>query len=281
MFKLIFKNQAGDVRNGWWIALFFLLLAAAVLPLILISKQTGQEIEPWQQALAVLGVSIVCQWLRKKPLAELFGACNRQWLSQLLFGMLFGTLLMVLPALFLSAIGTLSWQFNGFNQSMLIGAVVLFVGVAVTEELTFRGFMFQRLIAGIGTWPAQLAMAAYFVLTHAAALKQNGEWNYLAMANIFIASLMFGLAYLRTESLAMPIGLHLMANFTQGTILGFGVSGSEQSGLLTPTFTAELPNWLTGGAFGLEASVPGFITLVLITVGLYLWQGRKTTSSAS
>lgn len=275
MFKLIFVNQTGHVRNGWWIALFFLLLTVAILPLILISKETGQEISPWMQALAVLGVSIVCQWLRKKPLAELFGAFDRHWFWQLVIGMALGTLLMLVPAAFLSAIGTLTWQFNGINQSVLIGAIVLFVGVAVTEELTFRGFMFQRLIAGIGTWPAQIAMAAYFVLTHASALKQGEEWHYLAMANIFIASLMFGLAYLRTKSLAMPIGLHLMANFTQGTLLGFGVSGSAQSGLLTPTFTAELPNWLTGGDFGLEASVPGFITVLILTAGLWFWRGSK------
>ncbi|MDZ7901921.1 MAG: hypothetical protein U5L01_04990 [Rheinheimera sp.] len=59
MFKLIFKTSTGEVRNGWWIALFFLLLTVAILPLILISKQTGQEISPWMQALAVLAVLVL------------------------------------------------------------------------------------------------------------------------------------------------------------------------------------------------------------------------------
>jgi|GEM_PF-6671968 len=27
MFRVIFKNTNGELRNGWWIALFFLLLA--------------------------------------------------------------------------------------------------------------------------------------------------------------------------------------------------------------------------------------------------------------
>lgn len=35
-----------------------------------------------------------------------------------------------------------------------------------------------------------------------------------------IASLAIGRAYIRTQSLAMPIGLHFMANFLQGPVRG-------------------------------------------------------------
>lgn len=42
----------------------------------------------------------------------------------------------------------------------------------------------------------------------------------------------------------------------QGGVLGFGVSGAEQLGLLQPIFRG-VPDWLTGGPFGLEASVLG------------------------
>jgi uncharacterized protein len=281
MIRRIFKNQAGNLRNGWWIGVFFLLLAVVVLPMILVAKETGQDLAPWMQALAVLLVSCVCQWLRKQPMAQLLGAFDRQWLLQLGWGIGLGALLMGLPALFLTVTGTASWQFNGWQQAAIGAALLLFVGVAVTEELTFRGFMFQRLIAGIGSWPAQIAMSAYFVLNHASALQQGDSWNYLAMANIFIASLMFGFAYLRTASLAMPIGLHLMANFSQGTLLGFGVSGSDQVGVLTPVFSAEAPIWLTGGAFGLEASVPGFVMVVLLTLALWHWRGTKVVSQTA
>jgi hypothetical protein len=85
------------------------------------------------------------------------------------------------------------------------------------------------------------------------------ENHYL---NIFIASLVFGLAFVRTKSLAMPLGLHFMANLMQGGVLGFGVSGTEQSGLLKPVFS-EIPDWLTGGQFGLKASVLGLVCIVI------------------
>ena len=89
-----------------------------------------------------------------------------------------------------------------------------------------------------------------------------GGMKVMASINIFLASIMFGLAFIRTGSLAMPLGLHWMANWVQGRILGFGVSGTEQLGLLKPIF-GQAPVWLTGGQFGLEASLPGLICVVI------------------
>lgn len=273
MFRFIFKNPQGELRNGWWIAVFFLLLAAGVIPLVLITDRQGIELAPWMQALLVFTVSVLCQRLRHQPQSQLFGALNGQWLRQLGVGLLLGASLMLLPAVLLTLTGQISWQWHGVSQTVLLAAVVLFVGVAVTEELTFRGFMFQRLIDGIGSGPAQLLMAAYFVLNHASALKQGDSWHYLALVNIFIASLMFGLAYLRTRSLALPIGLHLMANFTQGTLLGFGVSGSAEQGMFSPVIAAGCPDWLSGGSFGLEASLPGLMTVIVLCGLLWRWRG--------
>jgi hypothetical protein len=90
---------------------------------------------------------------------------------------------------------------------------------------------------------------------HLDALKAADGQTPLAWVNIFVASFMFGLACLRTGGLAMPIGLHLSANFVQGSLLGFGVSGGAEEGLLVPHLSG--PQWWTGGAFGLEASAPG------------------------
>ena len=95
-----------------------------------------------------------------------------------------------------------------------------------------------------------------------------GGTRLLAGANIFLASIAFGRAYLRTRSLAMPLGIHLMANFVQGGVLGYGVSGEAQAGLFTPAFHGA-PAWLTGGAFGLEASVPGLLGVLALLEVLY------------
>jgi hypothetical protein len=67
----------------------------------------------------------------------------------------------------------------------------------------------------------------------------------------------------------MPIGIHLTANFVQGGVLGFGVSGGEEAGLLAPILSG--PDWLTGANFGLEASAPGLACVALAAAALWLW----------
>ena len=69
----------------------------------------------------------------------------------------------------------------------------------------------------------------------------------------------------------MPLGLHFMANFMQGTVLGFGVSGEKEQSLFKAT-AEQCPTWLNGGAFGLEASFLGLITVIVITILLYRWK---------
>ena len=114
-------------------------------------------------------------------------------------------------------------------------------------------------------------MAGYFLLTHLNNPGMTGDVKVLASINIFIASLVFGLAFIRTKSLAMPLGLHFLANLMQGGVLGFGVSGTDQSGLLKPIFS-EVPIWLTGGQFGLEASILGLVCVVGALILLYMWK---------
>jgi membrane protease YdiL (CAAX protease family) len=140
--------------------------------------------------------------------------------------------------------------------------------------LLFRGFVFQRLISGLGQWPAQLIIAAFFLLTHLNNPGMTGTVKVMASINIFLASILFGVAFIRTRIVAKPLGMHWMANWVQGGILGFGVSGTEQLGLLKPVFGAA-PAWLTGGQFGLEASLPGLICVVIALLVLYA--GQPTT----
>jgi membrane protease YdiL (CAAX protease family) len=146
------------------------------------------------------------------------------------------------------------------------------VCVAVAEECLFRGFLFQRLIESLGKWPAQLIVAGMFLLTHINNPGMIGTTKILASINIFIASILFGLAFIKTNSLAMPLGLHFMANFMQGTVLGFGVSGEKEQSLFK-AISADCPVWLNGGAFGLEASLLGLICLIVITLLFYRWKG--------
>jgi membrane protease YdiL (CAAX protease family) len=267
----LFLNSERQLRNGWWILIFFLVLAALLIPAMISAQQNNMEVSIGVQAMIVMTASLTAQWLRRKPLADLFGMLNWRWIKELCAGGLIGSVLMLTPALILEIFGWVHWQWNPENVSILLPGLLLFAGVVVAEELLFRGFIFQRLISGLGQWSAQLITAAFFLLTHLNNPGMTGSIKVMASINIFLASILFGLAFIQTKSLAMPLGLHFMANLVQGGILGFGVSGAEQSGLFIPVFS-EAPVWLTGGRFGLEASLPG---LICIVITLLLFYTRK------
>lgn len=272
MFNVL-KNPEGRLRNGWWVAIFFVVLAALLFPLILMSgPQAGVPI--WAQALIIIFATVICQALRRKPLAEVTGAIDATWLTQLALGVAIGALLMLAPALVLLATGAARFAVSEQGVAALLPAATLMAAVAIAEEFLFRGFLFQRLIDSLGQWWAQAIIGGLFVLTHSTALEGAGALGYLAGLNIFVASLMFGFAFIKTRSLAMPIGIHFAANFVQGGVLGFGVSGNDEQGLLTPTFTG--PDWLAGASFGLEASLPGLICVIAITVALWRWRTQPT-----
>lgn len=179
---------------------------------------------------------------------------------------------MVVPAFILTVLGFVHWQIHDISFSTIISGITVFVGVAIAEELLFRGFFFQRLIESFGKWPAQLIIAGLFLLTHINNPGMIGMTKIMASLNIFIASIMFGVAFIKTKSMAMPLGLHFMANFMQGTLLGFGVSGEKEQSLFK-AISEKCPTWLNGGEFGLEASLLGLVTVTIITIYFYC---RKT-----
>lgn len=273
MLRTLFLNSNNRLRNGLWIAIFLAMLTALLVPLIILASRGDGPVPLHQQLAIIIVASLVCQAMRRAPIAELLGALDLRWLRDLLLGLALGALLMIVPAACLFLIGAVSWEVNPGVWTVLPATLALLLVAAAAEELLFRGFLFQRLVAGLGAWPAQLVIAALFTLTHVDALGTLGTQGHLAGANIFLASLLFGFAFLRTGSLALPIGIHFAANATQGPLLGFGISGGETAGWLVAS-TDHASSWLTGGDFGLEASVPGFVGVVILTA--IMWRLRPS-----
>lgn len=135
---------------------------------------------------------------------------------------------------------------GGFPIGDLAG---VFIPAALHEELAFRGYVYQKLrqwsrVAAIGI------SSVVFALLHAG----NVGVSALAIANILIAGVLLALAYERYRRLWFPIGIHFAWNVLSGPILGFPVSGFiPRESMLRVTGNGAV--LLTGGAFGIEASV--------------------------
>lgn len=268
--RKIFLNRSGKMRSIWWVPVFFILLALFLFPIIIVAEKQSVPVPVFIQALLILLVTVICQFLRNEEVTEIAGKINFTLLNQFQKGIIAGAILMIVPALLLTISGMVNWKLNSFSFSTVVYGISASFIIAFTEEFLFRGFIFKRLIESIGVWPAQIIISGLFLLTHLNNPGMAESVKWVASLNIFLASMLFGLTYIRTKSLAFPIGLHFMANWTQGTLLGFGVSGNHEESLMKPEFL-QAPDLFTGGMFGLEASLLGLATLIIMIVLFYIY----------
>lgn len=281
----VFADAEGQLRNGWWIAIFVVVLACLGVPATWATSALRNAGVPgaWLMPatfLVTLAATWVCTRLRKEPLASVGFRLDRRWALEFALGSGLGAAVMAVAAGLVWAAGGVRF---GLDPQGGLGALLsglhLFTWVALFEEGLFRGFLFQRLRDGLGAPAAQLLLALLFAYAHWGNPGMQGATKAWATLNIALAAVFLGLAYLRTSSLALPVGIHLGWNWTQGNVLGFGVSGTtDQHGWLKPVFLGR-PDWVTGGAFGLEASVFGVVA-VLLGIGL-LWRWRPSTAAPS
>jgi len=279
-----FINDRGALRSGWKVFGFFLLLLALIVAATLGQRAIGRPplVGPWLGAALGALASLLCVRLEGRSFLGLGFRPGWRWVLECLSGVFGGILLILATALLVRSMDGFHWERTpGIGARQLLAASWPLLGVAFNEELFARGYPFQRLVEGAGPWVGQLVLAGLFALIHWGNPGMHGATKAWATLNIGLAAILLGFCYLRTRSLALPIGLHLGWNWTQGSLLGFGVSGTtEFKGAWTPIFHGR-PEWLTGGAFGLEASLPCALLCGTAILGLWRWKGSKLPTEAS
>jgi len=280
-----FLDGEGRLRSGWKALAFLAGLAVAnalvygvlvgLLGLRDLVRGPVGEVIP---TLIVLTVSWAALRLEDHPLADLGLRLDLRWARDLILGLLAGAVLIGLAASTLWALGGFTWVANpAMRGTALLQAGWFFLFVAINEEALFRGYPFQRLAeGGLGPWGTQLLFAAFFALVHLSnpgVQAAGAALKTVTTLNIALAAILLGLAYLRTRSLALPIGIHWAWNFVQGNLLGFPVSGTgERLAPLKPVLKNR-PDWLTGGAVGLEGSVACTLICLVAIALLCFWRG--------
>lgn len=278
--KSVFYNKNQQIRNGWWILLFIAFVALTSVIYTPISRfiQSFGVDKDWLGPLSVSFVLVAtwaCCSLRKTSLTSVGLVLNKSWLIQFGFGILVSTLMVLFSVTVIWCFSDMELQLNPDRSLLsLTSGLYLFLFVALYEELLFRGFVFQRLIDGLGVFWAQLLLAALFSLGHWGNPGMEGTALVIASLDLFVGALLFGFAYIRTGSLALPIGLHLGWNWAQGHLMGFSVSGIEQSSWFQPVIT-DSASWLSGGQFGLEASIVTLLFDAIVVLLLWRWKSSS------
>ena len=68
-----FLKSERQLRNGWWILIFLLVLALLLVPTLITAQQNNVEVSISLQAVILVLASLICQLLRQKSLDELPG----------------------------------------------------------------------------------------------------------------------------------------------------------------------------------------------------------------
>lgn len=247
-----------------WFA-FGLLTWASVAGLQALSVEISPLVTVGMLAVCtLLAVFAVTRLIERRTLAEI-GLPLRRFVMDWLKGAGVGAAYLGASVGILALVGGYRVSSVAFAGQALAGGLLLHFFVGVFEETLFRGILFRFLEEGLGSWLALIITALFFGFAHWSNPHAT-LWSAIAIA--LEAGVAFGAVYMATRSLWVVMGMHTSWNFLQGTIFGVAVSGNSAptDSLFQPSIQGN--SWLTGGAFGIEASV---IAVVLgLGLGLYL-----------
>lgn len=155
-------------------------------------------------------------------------------------------------------------------SSIIILPLLMHVTVGLIEEMMLRGIFFRVVQESVGSWLALLASGLAFGGMHLI----NDNTSVLGIANIAAAGVFFAAAFMLTGRLWLCAALHAGWNFVQDGIFSLAVSGHEvKNGLLTTQLSG--PDWLTGGAFGIEGSAVDLVLVVLASAAMVMLAQRR------
>ncbi|MEI7443590.1 MAG: CPBP family intramembrane glutamic endopeptidase [Burkholderiales bacterium] len=234
------------------LVLGFLLLGSMALSGDVMGSYGGEPVKAAVHvaALAVAGFALYvahARFVERRTASELgLPGMGRE----LGIGLLVGAGLYTACELVLMALGL--YRIDGLNPwRFLLPAIAMAISSSVFEELLFRGVLFRSVEAWFGSWAALVVSSLVFGLTHL--LNPQGTLE----GALFIAveaGILLAAAFMLTRRLWLGIGFHFAWNYTQSAIFSGIVSGNEPAaGLILSTVAG--PDYLTGGAFGVESSV--------------------------
>lgn len=264
------------LRAGWRLALHTLFVILAFLTVQLGSSLLLQLpgfplalLQPLMPAAAItLATMAARRWLDHRSFASLGLRWSTLAWKDLAFGIALSAGLMALIFVVEWSLGWIHIAGTALQNNppalvaqQILSAAFFYAAVGYYEELFSRGYQLQNLADGTSI-PIGVALSScVFGLLHAA----NPNASLLSTTGIVLAGLFLAYGWVRTKQLWLPIGFHFGWNFFQGTIFGFPVSGTSGFHLLQLEDTST--TWLSGGAFGPEASI---LILPALLLGMYL-----------
>lgn len=214
---------------------------------------------------------------RGSTLAAMGLPLRKGWLRESLLGVAiaFGLITLAVSAIAVFGHIEMHTALNGVAVRRLVEVTILLLFGAIMEELMFRGYPFQRLVDAVGKTGAILLFSALFGYVHLNNPNAGGflSWGFF---NTIAVGVVFAIAYLKFRTLWLPWGMHFGWNFSLGVVYGLPVSGLSLFSVVIKS-SATGPALLTGGAYGIEASLTGAVAIVVGLAVVLALPGPRNT----
>ncbi len=266
----IFFNQSNNLRAGWRIGIFLLLVFTLTNAigriLVYFFRVHGEIVQGIFYVLILVSTFVVLKVIDHRPLHSVGLPFHSRLGIEIVQGLLLSFLM--ISAVFLAEylLGYIHITWRGLSLSTigvsLSTMLLVFLWFGFGEELLFRGYLFQTLIEGSNKYIAIILLSVLFGSAHIG----NPNVSVLAVINTILAGIWLSVAYLKTRTLWFPTALHATWNFFQGYVYSFPVSGLnlENRSLF---FLQQLgPNWITGGSYGPEGGILTSIVVFVATI---------------
>ena len=299
--QLFWNHNDTRLRALWRVILHFVLLfvglqiTSAILRPLFSGAESNSDSGPDpvanMVALLLTGLTYVvvtiaaAKFLDRRRFSDYGLVWNTQWRRDLLFGLLLGGLLMGGIFAIELAMGwiTIEGMFVTLIPFPFFVAFLIFLVqmtlVGTYEELVFRGYQMKNIAEGLNLGPlstktslflAWIVTSILFGLIHAA----NPGATVGTTLKITLAGFFLALPFLLTGELALSIGVHIAWNFFQGNVFGFPVSGLTFFRTTIFNTVQGGPDLWTGGGFGPEAGLLGFIGIIVGSLAMIWWVKR-------
>lgn len=248
---------------GAWLAAVLCVvlpfIAANILTRLFLADPALRDLRNLVKVLVLVAAyAAYVRWWERRPAQELSfaGAVPETLAGLVLGGLLFAAVMGVLAAMGAYVpLATGSWGQLGEITAAMLPKIA---AGALVEELVFRLLLLRLLERSFGSGWALVLSSLAFGLAH---LGNAGATPLIGIMLGIELGLLFGAAYLVTRRIWLCTAMHLAWNFVQGAVFSIAVSGHGADGWLRGSLSG--PAWLTGGAFGVEASIVSVLVGVM------------------
>ncbi|NQJ73503.1 CPBP family intramembrane metalloprotease [Streptococcus suis] len=253
---LVLMAVAETVGYFAFMPLFFIFIDNAFVTL---------SLELFAFAFISLAIILWVRFVEKSPWLGL-GLTKRGAFKDFILGWGIGAAMLITCVLLMWGFGAIRISSVQFSPQLFGEFLVLVLAWSVqgtTEELLTRGWMFSSLSAKHNIPVGILVSSLFFTFLHLG----NDGLSLIPLLDLTLFAILACLVMLKTGNLWVISGIHAAWNCFQGNVFAFPVSGS-QAGQAFIAVNTSGPDWLSGGAFGVEGSIISLIIQGLIIAWL-------------